>query len=610
MPKDMVKLTYNGREIEAEAGKPIIHLSQDLGEEIPHFCYHPGLGNDGNCRMCLVELAGVPKLVLACTLAAAEGMSITTNSEKVIKAREGVLEFILVNHPLDCAICDKGGECPLQENTRKHGPGHSRMADGKNLSFKHKTIGEHIVFDDERCIRCSRCIRFQRDVVGREELGFVGRGDHIVIGLFGDQQLTSGFTGNLADICPVGALTSKDFRFKARPWEMQSAATACGGCSLHCSATAWWKKDEMLRITAGVDHDVNDWWICDKGRYGYGEEDPVQGCLMRRQGEQVPLSYFEASQGALAMLEGAEGAAVLAGSRCTDEEYAALARLQERLDPGISPFPLPAELAAGVGKIERAGAALDSLSNLSAFERVLVLGCDPELSHPVFALRLGQSGHAAGGSQSVTLVHDGDFAPISDFSRRWTRAAGDPVAWLAANADGSAGSGSLLVVLHEGLLRGVGVDAACLDAWLRRVDETKILVLHDGLNRRGLIRAAAPLANKVPLLEALEGGSVSTLLVFGLDPELDFDDAERWERALGRAGRLIVQSARPASLQASAELVLARRRGIDLDGSITGSLGRGKSLRTWKPRAGRRALDTDWFAPLLESVEVAGRHEG
>ncbi len=616
MAAEMVKLTFNGREVETEAGKPIIQLSTELGQEIPHFCYHPGIGADGNCRMCLIEMEGIPKLVLACTLRAAEGMNLTTNSEKVIKAREGVLEFILINHPLDCPICDKGGECPLQENARAHGPAHSRMADGKNLSFKHRAIGEHILFDDERCIRCSRCVRFQRDIVGREEIGFINRGDHILIDLFEDRPLTSGFTGNLADICPVGALTSRDFRFKARPWEMKQVETVCGGCSLHCSASTWWKQDEILRMTAAVDHDVNDWWLCDKGRYGYQIEDSEQGCLMRRQGEQVPVNYADAAAGALALFaEGENGAAVLAGSRCTNEELAALAKLQERLNPALSPFPGRAELAKSLMAIREGDAGLKGLGDLASFERVLLLGSDPEVSHPVLALRLGQQTMERGIGPAVTLVSSGELAPPSSFSRFWNREKIDPAAWIASNGDYFSGDDRLLIVVHENSIREGGIDAVAIKSWLARPGTTRLLVLHEGFNRRGLFLAGAESGQGRPVLEALEAGEVSRLLVFGLDPERDLDDQDRWERALGGVSQLVLQSTRPASLQAAAEIVLARRRAIDLAGSATGSFGHAKRLDTWKPRAGERGSDTDWFASLIETtesatLEVAGRHEG
>ena len=612
---DKVTLSFNGRTVETTAGKPIIALSQELGEEIPHFCYHPGLGIDGNCRMCLVELQGAPKLVTACTLTAAAGMKIVTNSEKVIKARQGVLEFFLVNHPLDCPICDKGGECPLQEYTRLHGPAHSRLADGKVLSFKHRIIGEHIIFDNERCIRCSRCIRFQRDVVGREELTFSQRGDHVTIELFEGQPLTSGFTGNLADLCPVGALTTREFRFQARPWEMAPVSTACGGCSLACAATAWWKKDAIIRLTADVDHRINDWWICDRGRFTYPVADQLQGGQVRRQGEQVPVDYAEAAARARELLASCAGrGAVLAGSCASNEELALLAALQEWLRPELDCFPAVEGELGFLAALRASGLEITSLADVDLCQRAIVLGLDPELSHPILALRLGQA--TARGGLELTLVHAGDSAAPGDFTRSWRRVREAPAAWLADQGPRAmAGEDTLLIVLNDELLRQGAVDAGSLALWRRRAGRTFVLLLSRGMNRRGLLEAALARSGRRPLLAALEAGEIDTLLVFGVDPAADFEDRERWEKALTRARRLILQSTRLPHFAAGAELVLTRRRAVDLTGSFTNGWGLIRPLATWRPVAGDRRGDMDWFAPLLGAeAQVtsapAGGHEG
>lgn len=611
---DKVTLTFNGREIETEAGKPIIALSQELGEEIPHFCYHPGIGVDGNCRMCLVELAGAPKLVAGCTLKAAEGMNITSNSEQVIKAREGVLEFILINHPLDCPICDKGGECPLQDVTREHGPAHGRMADTKNRNLKHQVIGEHIIFDAERCILCSRCLRYQRDIVGREELGIRMRGDKATISLFGDRQLTSGFTGNLADICPVGALTSREFRFQARPWELRPVATSCGGCSLGCAMRAWWKGEDVMRVTAEPDPAVNAWWICDRGRYEYLNAPGQAENLVQRQGVPVPVDRSEATARALELLSGGK-AAVLAGSRVTNAELAALARLNDRLGSGHSPFPAAPALAGRLAALSASGLELEDLAGLERFSRVFVLGEDPELGHPLLGLRLA----GLGGAAEVTLVHDGDFAPVSDVTRRWRRVRSEPAAWLAdAAAAALDGDDALLLVLTEPLLQAGAPDDALLARLKGRGGACRVLILLDGMNRRGLLEAAAALKPAAQgLLAALEAEQVERLLVFGLDPDADLADRGRWERAMGRAGSLILQSAGMESLHAAAAVVLARRRPVDLEGTMSNTWGGERTLSSWRATAGDRSPDSDWFAPLLDgdgpvsdTLEVAGSHEG
>ena len=606
---DKVTLTFNGREVQAEAGTPLIQLSQELGEEIPHFCYHPGIGVDGNCRMCLVELKGAPKLVPGCTLKVAEGMEVTSDSEKVIKAREGVLEFILINHPLDCPICDKGGECPLQETTRAHGPGHSRMADPKNTAVKHRVIGEHIIFDAERCILCSRCVRYQRDVVGREELFLRMRGDHVMVDIFEDQPLTSGFTGNLADICPVGALTTREFRFKARPWEMRAAETVCGGCSLHCSMRAWWKGDDLQRLTANVDHDVNDWWLCDKGRFGYPRQSAAAEQLVQRQGVQVPVPADEAAARARELLAGASHPRIVAGSRATDEELAALGALASALG-APSPYPAGAAELDFHAALAESRLELGSLAGLARFARAVVLGEDPELAHPILALRLG-GGAQEPGVADVTLVHDGEFAPKSELSRRWTRETSAVAAWLGgAGKTALAGDDALLVAVAPEAVRGGAVTPALLDALAQRKGETAVLWLQPGMNRRGLLDAAARGGGGLRP-EALESGGVDVVLAFGVDAGADFDDPARWGRALERAGALILQSTDPDAARAAAAVVLARRAPVDLAGTVTNSFGRRAALRTWSPVAGRRAQDIDWFEPLLaasptDTLEVAG----
>jgi len=614
---EKVTLVYNGRPVETEAGKPLIELSRELGDEIPHFCYHPGLGVDGNCRMCLVELKGAPKLVPGCTLKTAAGMEVTTDSEKVHKARQGVLEFILINHPLDCPICDKGGECPLQETTRLHGPGHSRMADPKNKAVKHRVIGEHIIFDAERCILCSRCVRYQRDVVGREELFLRMRGDHVVVDIFEDQPLTSGFTGNLADICPVGALTTREFRFQARPWEMRAAASACGGCSLHCAMQSWWKGSTLQRLTADIDHAVNDWWLCDKGRFGYAAERGVAECVVRRQGVQVPVSAGEAGAKARELLAAAEQPLILAGSCATDEELAACAALARRLRVPVRPFPAAASELDFLAALGRSGLELDTLEGLGRFRRVLVLGEDPELAHPIFALRLlGGVGGAAPGEVVLVQKPGAAWAPRGDATRRWSRIEADPVAWLAGEGAGLlAGEESLLLVLADGLVRQGGFGAQRLAALGARGAETRVLWLLAGMNRRGLLEAAAAWPGADPFA-SLQGGEADVVFAFGLDPAADFPEPGRGEQALDLAsGALILQSGGLEAARSAAAVVLARRAPVDLVGTVTNTWGRRRSLESWRPVAGRRPLDTDWFAPLLaetaaDNLEVAGRHEG
>jgi NADH-quinone oxidoreductase subunit G len=199
--------------------------------EVPHFCYHPGIGIEGSCRLCLVEVVGMPKLATSCTVPVKEGMQVNTSTPAVDKARKGVLEFFLINHPLDCPFCDKGGECPLQNYTVDAKQDGSRYEFEKEAKDKHVSIGDHIMLDKERCVLCNRCVRFGRNLGGKEELSIQHRGHHAEIFIPEGQKLSNAFTGNLADICPVGALTTKEFRFQARPWEMKTTDSICG-CSM------------------------------------------------------------------------------------------------------------------------------------------------------------------------------------------------------------------------------------------------------------------------------------------------------------------------------------------------------------------------------------------
>src|SRR5262245_10177376 len=210
----MPKLTIDGREIEVEPGTTIIRAAERLGITVPHYCWHPGLSVAGNCRMCLVEVEKMPKLTTACSTAVGDGMIVRTSNPRVKEAQDAIMEFLLINHPLDCPICDQAGECRLQEYSFRYGPGHSRFLEEKTHKPKNIDIGEHIVFDAERCILCTRCVRFCSEVTGTKELTVTQRGDHATIETWPGMRLSNAYSGNTVDICPVGALTLKEFRFK------------------------------------------------------------------------------------------------------------------------------------------------------------------------------------------------------------------------------------------------------------------------------------------------------------------------------------------------------------------------------------------------------------
>jgi NADH-quinone oxidoreductase subunit G len=262
----MAKLTIDGKVCEAPVSMTIIEAARANGMEIPHFCWHPKLSVAGNCRICLVEVEKLPKLVIACATQVSEGMVVQTKSPKVLNAREAVMEFLLINHPLDCPICDEAGECKLQDYAYKHSAGYSRFDENKVHKPKRVELGPNVMLDAERCIMCSRCIRFCEEIADKPQLTFIQRGDHVELTTFPGEQLDNPYAMNTIDICPVGALTSRDFRFKARVWEMSATETICPGCSRGCNMYSWVRNNEILRNTPRFNPDVNDYWMCDPGR--------------------------------------------------------------------------------------------------------------------------------------------------------------------------------------------------------------------------------------------------------------------------------------------------------------------------------------------------------
>lgn len=282
-PSNLVTLSIDGIEVSVAPGTKVITAAEQAHKSVPHFCYHPGLSIAGQCRMCFVEIEGMPKLATACSTPVAPGMKVLTQSEKVKAGQNSTLEFTLLNHPLDCPICDRGGECKLQDYTYDYGLPSSRLVDDKRHLEKAYSLGDTIVLDQERCILCTRCVRFSSEVDGRAQLVVNGRGSENVIDVFEDKPFNTPFSGNVVDLCPVGALTAKDYRFVARPWELVKHDAICSGCSSGCNIELHTKHrhpgiprpdgqapvPELVRIVPRENLDLNQWWMCDKGRWGY-----------------------------------------------------------------------------------------------------------------------------------------------------------------------------------------------------------------------------------------------------------------------------------------------------------------------------------------------------
>jgi len=267
----MPKVNINGTEIEVDQGTTILRAAAEAGFDVPHFCYHPSLSRPANCRMCLVEVEGWPKLQPGCYTAVADGMTIKTESDRVVKARKAVLEFILLNHPVDCPICDQAGECKLQDYYVDYDAQESRQRTEKQNKIKAYPIGPEVVYDGERCILCTRCIRFCEEITQTDELTIVERGDRAEIRAFPGRELDNAYSMCVVDLCPVGALTSRDFRFKCRVWLLTSTDSVCTGCATGCSIHLDHFRNEIQRYRPRYNPRVNDYWMCDKGRLSYKE---------------------------------------------------------------------------------------------------------------------------------------------------------------------------------------------------------------------------------------------------------------------------------------------------------------------------------------------------
>lgn len=291
----MPKLTIDGKEIEVPKGTRLIEAAKLAGSAVPFYCYHPGLSIAGNCRMCLVEVENMPKLQISCHIEAKDDMVVKTKSDRVLNTRKHVLEFLLVNHPVDCPVCDQAGECWLQDYYLRHGAYDSRLNEDKVKKKKATPVGKHVMLDAERCILCSRCVRFCDEVSKTSEFGIINRGDHAEITVFPETEVNNPYSGNVVDICPVGALTDRDFRFKLRVWYLSSEATLCTGCSRGCNIDMQYRAqrphhshgERIMRLKPRYNPEVNKWWICDEGRYGYKfhDQNRILSPLKRIQGE-------------------------------------------------------------------------------------------------------------------------------------------------------------------------------------------------------------------------------------------------------------------------------------------------------------------------------------
>ncbi|HET7342946.1 MAG TPA: 2Fe-2S iron-sulfur cluster-binding protein [Methylomirabilota bacterium] len=338
----MPKVTIDGKEIEVEAGTNLIEAARRLGIEVPHYCYHPALSIAGQCRLCMVDIEKAPRPTIACNTPAADGMVVHTDSERVRETRRSIMEFHLINHPLDCPVCDQAGECWLQIYYMKHGLYDPRMVDEKVHKPKAVPLGPHVMLDAERCILCSRCVRFCDEVTGTGELGIFNRGDHSEIGLFPGRDLENNYSANVVDICPVGALTDRDFRFQVRVWYLDTTKSICTGCARGCNVDVHVNRRRphhaqgrrVARLKPRFNAHVNAWWLCDVGRYHFGFVDDatrLTGPGQRTAAGAVEVSWDDAVSALADTLrrQPPDQVAVLASAQMANEDLLALRRVLE-----------------------------------------------------------------------------------------------------------------------------------------------------------------------------------------------------------------------------------------------------------------------------------------
>lgn len=513
--EDTVTLTIDGKEITAKKGELLIKVAQEHGIYIPRFCWHERMKPVGMCRMCLVQVDGMRGFPPACTTPVADGMVAHTVTDPVKKIQDGVLEFLLINHPLDCPVCDRGGECPLQDQTLAFGPGESRFVEEKRHFEKPIALSSLVLLDRERCIQCGRCTRFAEEIAGDPLIEFGERSDRTQVTTFPDDPFSSYFSGNTVQICPVGALLSKPYRFKARPWDLTTAETTCTTCAVGCRGAVQSSSNRLVRLL-GVDLDaVNQGWLCDKGRYGYDwvhADDRVLNPKLRRGGSLDDESWPDVLDAVAneikrsVELHGPGSVAVLGGARGTNEDVYAWVRLAkgvigtDNVDAQLGDG-LPADVVLGLPRAE-----IDDLDRASA---IVVLAPDLKEELPVLYLRVKQ----AAVDKRVPLL---DLASVDVGLTEYATA-------VARTVPGEEGvAGERLAAALQGQAKGTGAIEDFAAAVKDRPGCVVVVLGRPSLaqSSASVVRAASALAGlpDVRFLSTLRRGNVHGALDLGATP--------------------------------------------------------------------------------------------
>jgi NADH-quinone oxidoreductase subunit G len=622
-----IKFTIDGREVEAPENTMLVDAAKYGDVEIPVFCYEPKLGNPvGACRMCLVEIEGIPKLQTGCSTPVKDGMVVHTRSERARIAQEAVVEFLLVNHPLDCPVCDKGGECPLQDIAFGWGPGKSRFVEPKRHFVKPLELSPTIAIDRERCILCYRCVRFSQEISEDYQLVLLERGAHSYVSTFDGTPYVAPFSGNIVELCPVGALTSRNYRFRARPWDIEDAGSVCTLCAAQCNVTLTVRDERVLRVLARDNPEVDDGWLCDRGRFAYPRlgEERIGEPLIRDGGELRPVSWERALEEAATRLKraGAQAGAI-AGGGATNEEGFLLARL---LREGLGSPNLDSRVAGTLPlELHRALAepALQArVSDLEFAHAVLVLEVDLIQDAAILDLRLRKGVRRHG----MKLIHASAADLLGESSAHALVTKLKEAAPIEGTTHDGEQTGPEIVVLWGERLTGGpdGTRAAqgLLDlAQALGIAETEgagLLEVPAQANGRGL-REAGVLPNVGPglsqveqegldargMAEALRTGKLSCLYLLGADPLGGASPQDRplWERALASATTVISHASfLTDALREHADVVFPAGAYPEKEGTIVHPDGRIQRLRPAAAQLGQARAEWSVIAELAQRL--------
>ena len=660
-PENIIQLTIDGREVRAPEGMMLVDAAKQGDIEIPYFCYEPKLGNPvGACRMCLVEIEGIPKLQTSCSTAVKDGMVVHTQTERVHHAQNAIVEFLLVNHPLDCPVCDKGGECPLQDMTFGWGLGRSRFIEPKRHFEKPLALSPLIAIDRERCILCYRCVRFSQEVAEDYQLVFEERGAHTFVGTHNGHPYVAPFSGNIVELCPVGALTSRPYRFRARPWDIEGAGGICTLCPSQCNLEFTVRDEKVMRVRSrdatgaatgggpGGHPDVDDGWLCDKGRFAYQAihvDERIIQPLVRDGGNLRPVSWERALGDAagLARHKGAVGA--LVGGQATNEEGFLVQRLmREALRSGDLDSREGAAVPLELTRALAAPALQATVPDLEFAHTVLLVGCEPLDDAPIFDLRIRKGVRRRGVRLAIATARPSALDPNAGLIRRYEP--GGEAAFLnaldlalageaAASDPETADMAELASYLRDGGEDVVIVwgerqlDAAALRVLLSIAgrlglaehEGAGLLEIPAGANGRGL-REAGVLPGTGPgyadletpgrgareIAQAAAAGEINALYLFQTDPIRDQPDRELWERALSRAGVVVAHaSVLTEGIAEYANVIFPAESHAEKEGTVVHPDGRLQRLRTAIAHPG--SVRSGW-AVVAELAKRAGLDTG